>query len=135
MVRLPQTIRCRSLAEFRAFMASPANREAEMRAFEESLLGDEVFTFRGYCVVCEREVDFRVDHDNCWTGEDGRRVPNWRERLECPHCLLNNRMRAAVGFLLAASKPTDRIYLTEAITPLFRALEQIPIIPAHTLQL
>ena len=93
-----------------------------MRAFEESLLGAETFTVQGHCVVCARDVAFRVDHDNCWTGEDGRRVPNWRERLECPHCLLNNRMRASVGFLLAASRPTDGIYLTEAITPLFRAL-------------
>ncbi len=31
-------------------------------------------------------------------------------------------MRAAVGFVLAASRPRDTIYVTEAVTPLFRAL-------------
>ena len=47
---------------------------------------------------------------------------NWRERLVCPHCHLNNRMRAAVGALLSASMPEDSMYLTEFVTPLFQVI-------------
>jgi SAM-dependent methyltransferase len=105
-------------------MASPANHEADIAAFESGLLdGSETFTVPGYCAVCEREATFLVDYQYCYdTALDGRRLPNWRERLLCPHCHLNNRMRAAVGLLLSASKPEDAVYLTESITPLFQVM-------------
>jgi hypothetical protein len=127
----PQAIGCTSLQEFRSFMASPANREADMAAFERGLLdfrvdaigGAETFTVSGYCAVCDRAAAFVVDYQYCYaTTPDGRRLPNWRERLVCPHCHLNNRMRAAIGFLLSASKPDDTVYLTEFVTPLFKAV-------------
>jgi len=73
--------------------------------------------------VCDREAVFLVDYQYCYaTGPNGRRLPNWRERLVCPHCHLNNRQRAAVGFLLSASDPDETIYLTEAVTPLFQVV-------------
>ena len=121
----PQAIRCASLEEFRSFMASSStNREADIAAFESGLLGgSETFTVPGYCAVCEQEATFLVDYQYWYaTAPDGRRLPNWRERLLCPHCHLNNRMRAAVGLLLSASKPEDAVYLTESITPLFQAV-------------
>lgn len=61
-----------------------------------------------------------VDYQWGDTGPDGSRRPNWRERLVCPKCHLNNRMRAALGFLLADCGWLDKIYLTEATTQLFR---------------
>jgi SAM-dependent methyltransferase len=103
-------------------MASAANRQTDMAAFEDGLLGAETFTVCGYCAVCDREAAFLVDHQYCFIAPDGRRIPNWRERLVCPYCHLNNRMRAAIGFLLSASKPDDAVYLTEFVTPLFQVV-------------
>lgn len=122
MTSLPRTIRCTSFDGFRSFMASPANREADMAAFEAGLLGAETFTVPGHCAVCDQQSAFLVDYESCSTAPDGRRVPNWRERLVCSHCHLNNRMRAAVGFLLSVSEPRDAIYLTEYVTPLFHVV-------------
>jgi SAM-dependent methyltransferase len=121
---LPQAARYTSFDNFRLFIASPANREADMVAFEVGLLGAaDTFTVPGCCAVCDREAAFLVDYQYCYaTGPNGRRLPNWRERLVCPHCHLNNRQRAAVGFLLSASDPDDTIYLTEALTPLFQVV-------------
>ena len=62
-----------------------------------------------------------VDYMNTTTS-NGRLLPNWRETLWCPHCHLNNRMRAAVSFLTSASKPDDAIYLTEFVTALFQVV-------------
>src|SRR6516165_1603640 len=118
-----QAIRCTSLEAFRSFLASPANRQADIAVFEAELLPHpsmfakllawlenraralanlgprpEAFTISGYCPVCDREAGFVVDYKYSWaTTPDGRRLPNWRERLVCPHCHLNNRMRAAVA--------------------------------------
>lgn len=93
-----------------------------MATFEGGLLGAETFTVPGYCAVCDREAAFFVDYQYCFTAPDGQRLPNWRERLVCPHCHLNNRMRAATGFLLSVSEPGDAIYLTEFVTPLFQVI-------------
>ena len=127
---LIKTIRCRSLDEFKAIEASPPISAAAMAAFESGVissertthLGDGRFTVPGYCLVCSQAVDFLVGYEHCFVAADGQRTPNWREHLRCPRCLLNNRMRAAAGFLLSMSRPRDAIYLTEAVTPLFRAI-------------
>lgn len=68
----------------------------EVADFQQNLLvnaTEESFTVDGYCIPCEHEVSFIVDmkwggqrHANGWS-------PNWRERLECPLCHMNNRQR------------------------------------------
>lgn len=103
-------------------MASPANREIDIAVFESRLLVAETFNVSGHCAVCDRKTTFWVNHWHCSTGPDGRRLPNWRERLICRHCNLTNRQRAAAGFLLAASKPDDTVYLTEFTTSLFKVV-------------
>jgi SAM-dependent methyltransferase len=119
----PPATRCTSLEEFKSFMASPANRKAEIATFEDGLLlGAETFFVPGYCAVCKKPAAFLVNYLYSFTAPDGQRLPNWREWLVCPHCHLNNRMRAAVGFLLSASMPDDVVYLTEFVTPLFRVV-------------
>ena len=122
MIALPRTVRCASFEQFTAFVGSAANQSADMQAFEDGLLGAESFAVPGYCAVCDRAAAFLVDHISCYTFPDGSRVPNWRERLVCPHCQLNNRMRAAVGFLLSVSEAGTAIYLTECVTPLFQVV-------------
>jgi SAM-dependent methyltransferase len=122
MTKLPETIRCPDQDAFRSFLASSANNAGTISAVEAELAIDGPFTVPGTCAVCDRTVDFQVDYTYSWVAPDGRRWPNWREHLACPHCRLNNRLRAAAGFLLAAAGPDDTIYLTEAASPLFQVI-------------
>lgn len=89
--------------------------------------GARSFTVRGTCFWDGREVDFLADFNHAWQEKEGLRIPNWRERLVCPDCGLNNRMRLLahrVDFSLGtrpwASAPAA--YLTEATTRLFELL-------------
>jgi SAM-dependent methyltransferase len=93
-----------------------------MAEFEAGLLGAESFGVAGYCVACDSDSTFLVDYQYCFVEPNGHRIPNWRERLVCARCGLNNRLRAAAGFLLAASTSKTPIYLTEQVTPLFRLM-------------
>jgi len=97
---------------------------AEMRAFfekadlmpgpSEEILG----SVDGFCFVCQREVGFVVDVESI------RRDNNWRETMKCPGCGLINRWRSSVHVFeaLVQPGPEDRIYLTEAVTPLFETI-------------
>jgi SAM-dependent methyltransferase len=75
-------------------------------------------TVPGTCYVCDRNVNFEVNVDLIAQSS------NWRETLRCPGCELINRWRSSIHLFeeLIRPKPDDRIYLTEAITPLFRAV-------------
>ena len=53
----------------------------------------KTFKLRGYCCACTATVKFSVDFLYAFTQDDGHAIPNWRERLVCPRCGLNNRMR------------------------------------------
>ena len=67
----------------------------------EGLRGRERWTVPGICLVCRQAVDFWGD----WLYSEGE-VVNFRERLACPNCGLNNRQRF-VG-LSPAGAPTTR---------------------------
>jgi SAM-dependent methyltransferase len=118
-IATPQTFRCASLGEFEAFLKSPESRAQEIETFEIALLCAETFTVSAHCAVCDQDVGFLVDYVHCFEEPDGRRFPNFRERLICPVCGLNNRLRACASFVLAAAEPGHVIYLTECATPLF----------------
>lgn len=115
------------LPEFRVHRQRHAS-ELAMRVRRERELADlgESFTVRGYCVVCARREDFAVDMLYGSRDADGRRLPNWRERVVCPGCGLNNRVRASIHLLRQLFAPTRdrRIYATEQTTPLFAWLER-----------
>ena len=114
---------CVDYDEYQRFSASTEEERNRQRACEAELRrADEPFDLPGYCIVCRKKTSFRVGYSHCFTLADGRRVPNWREHLVCHRCGLNNRMRAACGFLRATAKAEDKIYLTEQTTPLFRAV-------------
>ena len=85
---------------------------------------NEVFFLPGICRACDKAVDFRVDRN--WGGRqiDGIWIPNWRERLTCPLCRLNNRQRAVAAGIKAflgarGAAPEPRLYFMEQITPIF----------------
>jgi glycosyltransferase involved in cell wall biosynthesis/SAM-dependent methyltransferase len=105
--------------EHRARMQSETSRREAI----ELALGytAEVFTVRGHCVVFERDTDLACDYNYCHSDGAGKRFVNWRERLVCPSCQLNNRMRAAIHLFgdLCRPAPDHILYLTEQTTPLF----------------
>lgn len=118
-----RSTRCGSLEEYRRFLALTETARAEQAACEASLLRPhDPFTVRGTCSACRAAVDFQVGYEHCFVLADGARLPNWREHLLCPGCRLNNRMRAAFHFLLERVDRAGALYLTEQVTPLFRAV-------------
>lgn len=101
--------------------------EGERRtAIEAALapLDQSPFHLPGHCAVCDRSTEFYVDFQYAFHLADGCVIPNWRERLECAHCGLNNRMRLALHVLHDQLQvaPDSSIYITEQITPMFTAL-------------
>jgi hypothetical protein len=81
----------------------------------------EAFAVGGFCVPCNKNVSFLVDmqsggqrHANGW-------MPNWRERLECPFCRMNNGQRLIATLLKQAlsDRQGQQIYLMEQVTPIF----------------
>ena len=83
----------------------------EQRAFETALArrhaSEESFLLDGWCRVCDSPTTFTVDRlFGAREGAEGW-TPNWRERLVCPGCGLNNRQRAVVG---AVSRPVNVLW-------------------------
>jgi SAM-dependent methyltransferase len=118
-----RTVCCGHLDDFQRLLASTEIARAEQAACEASLLRpDDPFAVRGTCAVCRGPTEFQVGYGHCFVRPDGTRVPNWREQLLCPGCGLNNRMRAAYQLLQERLGRTGALYLTEQVTPLFRAV-------------
>ena len=93
-------------------------------SFEANLLEaatSDAFEVPGYCLCCDLETRFLVDLK--WGGhKDGaHRRPNWRERMVCPSCQMNNRQRLIATLLKQSlhGKAQQSIYLMEQVTPIF----------------
>lgn len=95
-------------------------REVERRILESS--SKETFEVDGFCVPCNKEVSFLVDikfggqcHGNSW-------LPNWRERLECPLCGMNNRQRLIATLIkqILDGHQNKHVYFMEQVTPIFK---------------
>jgi len=91
---------------------------------------DQQFTVYGYCVPCGKRVPFLVDMMAGGRFDGQRWLPNWRERLECPLCRMNNRQRLIATLLwqvLQSGPAKADIYLMEQVTPIFTwVLRQFP---------
>ncbi|MGC5704160.1 glycosyltransferase [Pseudomonas sp. NFXW11] len=97
---------------------------------EQSLLptdGSAFFRSPGFCCTCGRATNFLTSFMYS-TGKtpDGREMPNWREHMQCEHCGLVNRMRAALNVMHTYATPSSssRIYITERLTATYRWLEE-----------
>lgn len=130
---------------FAPFALNPIARVRDRRSFDRVIASDAVAEVRdaesqitssyqggplaiaGLCGACERYVDLQVDmlFGGCRDGDE-RFVPNWRERLVCPNCGLNNRQRLVATLLvkrLGFSVGAKRVYVMERVTPFFQWLE------------
>jgi SAM-dependent methyltransferase len=109
-------------SQFEAVMTGDAL--GQLRSIEATLIdiaATESFSVDGFCVPCDRNVPFLVDMQG-----GGQRLavgwrPNWRERLECPFCHMNNRQRLVAGLVQQALQDQNRrvVYFMEQVTPIF----------------
>lgn len=94
---------------------------------EQNVIGEkEFFTVPGTCAICKREVEFHVDYFAASVKENGRRIPNWRERLGCPGCGLINRCRAVIHIIEKILSPSaeSKIFIAEQTTPVYQWLSK-----------
>lgn len=116
-----------SYEKYYAYAMSMKNEYLKRKELEFKLIkASESFYLSGYCYVCGQKTQFYTDFQYSFVAEDGVRLPNWRERLVCLGCRLNNRMRASIQIFEQECKPEikDAIYITEQTTPLFKWLEK-----------
>ena len=73
--------------------------------------------FPGECWVCFGRRAFLYDRKY----SNGSQI-NWRERLVCPKCGLNNRLRLCVQVIERTIQKEASVYLTEQVTPLAACL-------------
>jgi SAM-dependent methyltransferase len=81
---------------------------------------DVPFKVDGRCWIDNAPVAFEMDY--LYAQDLGtRRIPNWRERMLCPICHLNNRQRASIHVATEylGLRPESRIYMTEQVTPAY----------------
>jgi hypothetical protein len=118
-------LRASSVTERNAIKRVLASKFIRHRQLEADLIptgGESVFSFPGHCVLCGEDQNFRVSF--MYSTEhlsDGRRIPNWREHMDCPRCGFVNRLRATMHVLFQEVRPrrSDRIYVTEQVTPFY----------------
>ena len=89
----------------------------------------EGYSTDGFCIPCNKKVPLHVDM--LWGGRrvENKNVPNWRERLVCPVCQMNNRQRLIAALVKYRLEQTSaaQVYFMEQVTPIFRwATKQFP---------
>lgn len=117
--------RARGREDYEKAMALPIftqTRVLEAELTSQAPQGETVF--RGFCVPCDKEVELVVDMLSGGYRTGDRWFPNWRERLECPHCRMNSRQRLITALVRqeVARAPQQRlhVYFMEQVTPIFR---------------
>jgi SAM-dependent methyltransferase len=115
--------RIASYEEYLQYAGDMQQDYAQRQAWELNLIPEtSSFSVSGHCYVCQQPTGFLVDFQYAYQTIKGKRVPNWRERLICPSCGLNNRLRASIHLFehICHPKETDRIYVTEQVTPFYQ---------------
>ncbi|MBI3901596.1 MAG: glycosyltransferase [Nitrosomonadales bacterium] len=98
---------------------------AVIRDIEERLVASakaEAFSVNGYCVPCNKAVPMLVDMQAGGQRMANGWIPNWRERLVCPFCQMNNRQRL-IATLVKQHLEQHRdvkIYFMEQVTAIYQ---------------
>lgn len=82
------------------------------------------YSLKGYCDVCDKEVEFVITDAYAGKQNDGRKFPNYREQLFCPNCGLNNRMRATMDIIDSLLFPESDVYIMEQTTIFYQKLSR-----------
>lgn len=92
---------------------------AEMHAYT----GKEMFYYYGTCAVCNSPQPLIVDYQYA-EEENGRKKPNWRERLVCPNCGCSSRERFFIRKIFDSYKAGQKALLYEQCSNLFRKVSR-----------
>jgi SAM-dependent methyltransferase len=125
-------IRLKNQREFEDYLLnSPVH--AERLRFEKSLMESwqelDSYELEGFCIACESKSHLLVDKLYGSQQLECGWLPNWRERLVCPSCELNNRQRAMIHVLKQAmagrneGEDTLALYAMEQVTSFFTWLK------------
>lgn len=94
----------------------------------ESLAADfqKEFRLRARCAYCGKATRMKSGLLYMETNGRGERFPNFRERLVCKKCGLNNRLRATYHLLekLFPDLGSVKVYITEEVTPFYDLLKK-----------
>lgn len=92
------------------------------------------FHLQRLCLCCNDVMPMRADYLYARDEPDGSRTPNWRERLVCAGCGMNNRQRliAKLAQQAASEFERPRVYLMEQVTPIVEWVRRLPGIELHT---
>ena len=109
----------RNMVDFQEYYNSTLDKRLAVEKYFASKYKNKIsWIFKGYCQCCERDTDFLAD----WRYSDGV-LPNYRERLVCSYCGLNNRQRFVGDYLkkvLKNRKEVFRIYCYEQVTNFYQ---------------
>ncbi|MFZ4480308.1 MAG: class I SAM-dependent methyltransferase [Rhodoferax sp.] len=112
----------RSPDEYRIIQGSYSIKS--LKIAEASILDSvtkEEFTVSGRCLCCSANVSFCVDQKSGGQRRGSQFLPNWRERMVCPLCGMNNRQRLVATLVRQElnSKVGRNVYFMEQVTPLY----------------
>lgn len=88
-----------------------------------SCTGRETFYYYGNCSVCNSPQPFIVDYQFSEDVE-GKRVPNWRERLICPNCGCNSRQRFIIHKIFDCYSSDMQILMYEQASNVFEKVKR-----------
>lgn len=119
----------RTRAEFEAALTREAGlHQTEMDVSLSRKLSRKRFYVDGFCSACNRKTPMLVDYLFAEKRNGQELVPNWRERVVCPFCGMNNRQRLVAGLIreiLNKDDPSCRhVYFMEQVTPIFKWAER-----------
>jgi GT2 family glycosyltransferase/glycosyltransferase involved in cell wall biosynthesis len=105
--------------------------EADVRDSLIVTVDSSSLSLDGFCIPCNQPVSFLVDMNSGGEKLGNLWKPNWRERMECPVCRMNNRQRLMATLvkqdLKQFSHQTADVYFMEQVTPIFQwALQEFP---------
>ncbi|MEA1676918.1 methyltransferase domain-containing protein [Nitrospirillum sp. BR 11163] len=121
LMLLKPTFTARNRAEFFDGMTNAdfsASDRVEAEVIAQGEVG-QVFT-RHFCLCCGQTVEMLTDYQYAFEV-DGRKIPNWRERVVCPHCGMNNRQRLTAQLVHQHVEQygCSTLYFMEQVTPIF----------------
>lgn len=116
-------IKCKSLSDYQK------KRRECMKCYsvlQNIIKNQKEIDIEAHCAYCKKKTKLRVDFEYAWKSDDGKLIPNLRERLVCEKCGLNSRMRAIYHLLsvLCGDISKKKIYITEELTPMFDLLKR-----------
>lgn len=71
--------------------------------------------YPGRCQVCRKNTNLLIDN----LYSEGPTKVNFRERMVCPLCQLNNRQRVMARLVMDEVNSDSLVYLTEQVTPVY----------------